>query len=351
MDNIFTTEEAAVYLGVSRVRVRQLIKDERLPAEKRGRDHILYESNLQNYMLRGRKKPGRPIKYSRACNTVSEDAEPRAVDATRLGNGELHCGDVLEVLPKLKEQAFQLIVADPPYFQVLLEHDWDNTWTSSQEYLDWTVEWVRACKRVLRSDGLLYVFGQLGKREHVWLHTCSLLAKEMQFHDMIIWDRAVGYNERYDSFTPQYEMILVLRKAANSNPYFNKDMIRLPYDEETIGMYLKDKRYKDKAARETHLRKGKYATNILRIPSLKGASNEKIGHPSQKPIALIDSLVSSSSRPGDLVLDPFLGSGTTAASCEGLKRRWVGIESNQAYLEMSRKRLGALLSRPELDLS
>jgi len=182
-------------------------------------------------------------------------------NSTQIGNGIIHQRDAIDFLKEYDGEKFQLIIADPPYFQVLLEHHWDNTWENSVNYLAWTRQWVRACKSVLRPDGLLYIFGQLGKREHVWLHNCSMLASVMQFHDMIIWDRAVGYNERSDSFTPQYEMILVLRQSANSEPYFNKDAVRISYDEDTIKMYSKDKRYKDKAARLAHLNKGKYATN------------------------------------------------------------------------------------------
>jgi len=267
-----------------------------------------------------------------------------------IGNGEIRLGDALNVLPSLPSNHFQMIVADPPYFQVLLEEDWDNTWQSSDEYLNWTLEWVRQCKRVLKQDGLLYIFGQLGKREHVWLHTCSMLAKEMQFHDMVIWDRAVGYNERYDSFTPQYEMVLVLRHEANTKAYFDKDAVRLSYDEDKIQSYLRDKRYKDKEARERHLRKGKYATNILRVPSLKGSSKEKIGHPSQKPIALINQLISASTKKGDYVLDPFLGSGTTAASAQTLGRKWFGIESNAEYVKIAHKRIAEIISVPEFSL-
>jgi len=267
----------------------------------------------------------------------------------RLGkNGEIFLGDALKVLPTLPPNHYQLIIADPPYFQVLLDEKWDNAWRSPEAYLEWTRAWVRECKRVLKQDGLLYIFGQLGKREHIWLHVCSMLAKEMQFHDMIIWDRAVGYNERYDSFTPQYEMILVLRQPGCAKPYFDKDAVRLPYEEDTIQSYLRDKRYKDKEARERHLRKGKYATNILRVPSLKGASKEKIGHPSQKPVALINQLMAASTRKGDFVLDPFLGSGTTAAAAESLGRKWTGIELNPDYLEIARKRIAAVVSNPQL---
>lgn len=271
-----------------------------------------------------------------------------SVKSIQIGRGEIVRSDVLKALPGIPDRSAQLIIADPPYFQVLLEQKWDTKWDSREDYLEWTLRWVRECKRILRADGLLYIFGQLGKREHIWLHVSSMLVREMAFHDMIIWDRVIGYNERSDSFTPQYEMILALRQTADATPYFDKDAVRLPYDEATIQNYLRDKRYKNRTAREEHLRKGKYATNILRVPSLKGISGERVGHPSQKPVALINHLVESGSRAGDLVLDPFLGSGTTAESCERLGRNWLGIESSPLYARMAKKRLESLLAEPDL---
>ena len=204
-------------------------------------------------------------------------------------------------------------------------------------YLEWTDRWVAAAMRVLKDNGLCFLFGQPGKREHAFLHVMSRLCDTYPFHDLLIWDRIVGYNERRDSFTPAYEMILVLRK--NDRPLFHKDAVRELYPPETIATYRRDKRYKDPAARETHLQAGKFATNILRVPSLKGSSKEKCGHPSQKPLALIEKLIACSTSPGDLVLDPFLGSGTTALAAAQLQRRCLGIESHPAYLEMARHRL------------
>jgi DNA modification methylase len=251
-------------------------------------------------------------------------------------------GDAVEKIAELPDKQFQLIIADPPYFQVLLGEKWDNQWQSPEEYLAWTMKWVRACRTKLCDDGLFYIFGQLGKREHTWLHACSQICRELAFHDMIVWDRAVGYNERSDSFTPQYEMALAVKKTSDAKPRFDKDAVRIPYDEETIAAYLSDNRYKDMDRRREHLRKGKYATNILRVPSLKGNSKEKIGHPSQKPIKLIEMLVASSSREGDWVLDPFMGSGTTAEACDRLGRKWVGIEINPAYAKLAKQRIAAL---------
>jgi DNA modification methylase len=251
---------------------------------------------------------------------------------------EIIHGDCLAELSKLPAEQFQLIIADPPYFQVL-EHAWDNQWESEDDYLAWSMAWISACARVLKPDGLFYIFGQLGKREHAWLHLCSQATKALQFHDLIIWDRAVGYNERGDSFTPCYEMILVLRRKGCDQASFNKDAVRLPYDKKTIQLYLGDKRYQDKQARLSHLEKGKYATNLMRIPSLKGTSKEKAGHPSQKPLKLIENLILSSSRPGDWVLDPFIGSGTTAVVAERRERQWIGIERDLDFCKLARQRI------------
>lgn len=253
--------------------------------------------------------------------------------------GTIIHGDALKALQQLGDSAFQAVVADPPYFQVLQDADWDNAWNSSEEWLEWSMDWLTQSHRVLREDGLLFVFGQLGKREHSWLHFCSQAANVATFHDMLIWDRALGYSDRNDSFTPAYEMALVLRKAPNSRVYFDKDAVRIPYDEATIQKYLKDNRYKDKVERERQLRLGKKSTNILRVPSLKGAGKQQWGHPSQKPEQLIEMLVASSTKPGDRVLDPFLGSGTTGVVCERLDREWVGIECSQTYVDMASARI------------
>jgi site-specific DNA-methyltransferase (adenine-specific) len=247
-------------------------------------------------------------------------------------------GDAHEALRGLDDTSAQLIIADPPYFQVLGQK-WDRQWPDANAYLDWSLAWLAEAMRVLRADGLLYCFGQLGKREHTFLHLMSEAARRWQFHDLITWDRAVGYNERRDSFTPATELILVLRKSAR--PKFNKSAVREPYDAATLKEYLRDKRYKNLAARRRHLAAGKFATNLWRVPSLKGNSSEKCGHPAQKPEKLIERIILSSSAPGDLVLDPFLGSGTTAVVAERHDRRWLGIEKSSAYIKLARKRIAA----------
>lgn len=254
--------------------------------------------------------------------------------------------DVLDGLASLPDETFQAIIADPPYGNVLLSQDWD-TGLDAEAYLDWSERWFSLALRKLKPDGLIYVFGQLGQREHRWIPLAARLCQLATFHDQLVWDRVVGYNERRDSFTPAYELCLVLRKSPTARPFFDKDAVRIPYDDATITRYLRDKRYRDPVARWNHLQQGKFATNLLRVPSLKGSSKEKVGHPSQKPERLVSMLVESSSRPGDWVLDPFLGSGTTAVVCEKLGRQWVGIEREPSYCLMAQGRIRACIGTKE----
>ena len=221
----------------------------------------------------------------------------------------------------------------------MLDHAWDQQWPDAAAYLHWSQTWLAEAMRALREDGRLYCFSQLGKREYTFLHLLSAATQRWPFHDLITWDRVVGYRERRDSFTPATELILVLRKSAK--PRFNKPTVREPYDAATIKEYLRDKRYQNQAGRRRHLAAGKFATNLWRIPSLKGRSGEKCGHPAQKPLRLIERIVLSSSNPGDLVLDPFLGSGTTAVVAQLHGRRWLGIEKNPAYIRIARQRIKA----------
>ena len=250
---------------------------------------------------------------------------------------QIICGDACAELRRLPAGSAQVVIADPPYCNVLVNEGWDTQWKTAEAYLEWSQAWVAESLRVLRDNGLCFIFVQLGKREHVFIHLMSALCRQHQFHDLLIWDRAVGYNERRDSFTPAYEMILVLRKGEAVK--FNKDAVREPYSAEKIDAYLRDKRYKDREARLSHLVAGKFSTNLLRVPSLKGTSKEKCGHPSQKPVDLISKLIACASDPGDLVVDPFLGSGTTAVVATALGRQWLGIEINPIFVEMTQQRL------------
>ena len=84
----------------------------------------------------------------------------------------------------------------------------------------------------------------------------------------------------------------------------------------------------------------KGATDVWNIPSLNNMAKERTGYPTQKPLALYEQIIAASTNEGDIVLDPFCGSGTTLLAAQNLNRPWIGIDTNQAALEAARGRLG-----------
>ena len=260
-------------------------------------------------------------------------------DTTPLPQNAVICADVKDALPSIASRTVQLVLADGPYGKALEKVRWDNQWRGLKQFLEWYERCVSECLRVLRDDGACILFGQIGKRCHWFIHLQSYLSLRFpdHFFDRIIWDRIVGYSERRDSFTPAHEEILILRKSATTK--FRKDRVREPYTEEQQRQLMCDGRYKNKKARKEHLAKGKYLRNIIRVPSLRGTSKEKCGHPSQKPLELIQALIALFTDRGDLVLDPFLGSGTTAVAAQLLGREWIGIEKSRRHCRRAQKRL------------
>jgi DNA modification methylase len=259
-------------------------------------------------------------------------------DNTPLPYNQVICEDVKDAIPRISSGSVQLVLADGPYGKALKVR-WDNQWRGLIQFLNWYELCVSSFLRVLRDDGVCILFGQIGKRCHWFMHLQSYLSFRFpgHFFDHIIWDRIVGYNERRDSFTPAFEEVLILRKSPTTK--FRKDRVREPYTEEQQRQLMRDGRYIDKKARAEHLAKGKYLRNIIRVPSLKGSSKEKCRHPSQKPLELIEALIALFTDRGDLVLDPFLGSGTTAVAAQVLGRPWIGIEKSCRYCKRAEKRL------------
>ena len=261
-----------------------------------------------------------------------------ASDPTPLPNNQVICADVKDAMPRIPSGSVHLVLADGPYGKALKVR-WDNQWRGLTQFLMWYELCVLSFLRVLRDDGVCILFGQIGKNCQWFLHLASYLCLRFPdcFVDRIIWDRMVGYNERRDSFTPAYEEALILRKSPLTK--FRKDRVREPFTEEQQRQLMRDNRYENKKARAEHLAKGKYLRNIIRVPSLKGSSKEKCGHPSQKPLELIAALIALFTDRGDLVLDPFLGSGTTAVAAQMLGRSWIGIERSRRYCKKANKRL------------
>lgn len=211
--------------------------------------------------------------------------------------------DCIELLGRLPDESVQLIVCDPPY-NIQLAH-----WDSHQDYLAWASGWLREAERVLAPTGNLVIFGGLqyqaeaGSGDLLTLLYDMRKNSAMRLANLIVWNYPNGMSA-HRFFANRHEEIAWFGKTAKY--YFDLDAVRESYDEETKAAYLKDKRLKPES-----VEKGRNPTNVWRMSRLNGNSNERVGHPTQKPREVIQRIVRALSFPGSVVLDFFAGSGIT----------------------------------------
>ncbi|WP_026952556.1 DNA methyltransferase [Algoriphagus mannitolivorans] len=250
--------------------------------------------------------------------------------------GKLYQMDAISYLKTLESNSIDLIFSDPPYN--IGKADWD-TFTSQKDYLDWCYEWIRESHRVLKKTGSLYVCGFSEILSDIKWVTNGL------FHSTkwLIWFYRNKANLGKD-WGRSHESILHLRKSKNF--YFNIDEVRIPYNDHTL-------KYPERSQAETsqyskgdnnkHVWKpnplGAKPKDVFEIPTISNGSWERFPHLTQKPVELLRKIILSSSKEGDLVLDPFGGSGTTFAVSEAYGRKWLGTELNENHCKIIRERL------------
>ena len=212
-------------------------------------------------------------------------------------------GDCLDVLRRLPDNSVQLIICDPPYN--ILMADWDKR----GDYLSWASAWLAEARRVLSETGNFVIFGGLQyQRESGTGDLLSIIAevrrlKLFNLVNLIIWNYANGMGA-HRFFANRHEEIVWFTKTTKY--YFDLDSVREPFDEETKRQYMKGTRLRPEG-----LEKGRNPTNVWRLGRLNHNSLERVGHPTQKPIAVIERLVKSMSYRGSVVLDFFGGSAVT----------------------------------------
>ena len=246
--------------------------------------------------------------------------------------------DCCELLRQLPDNSVQLIVCDPPYNIQMA------AWDSHQHYGDWAATWLKESGRVLAPSGSIAIFGGLQFQGEAGsgdlLQIMSYLREQstMRLANLIVWHYANGMSA-HRFFANRHEEIAWF---AKSKKYcFDLDAVREPFDEETKRRYSRDKRL-----RPSSIEKGKNPTNVWKIGRLNGNSLERVGHPTQKPAAVIRRLVRALSFPGSVVLDYFAGSCvTTRIAIEEGRHSICGdvAENTVDYLDKQLKLLNAPL--------
>jgi site-specific DNA-methyltransferase (adenine-specific) len=251
-------------------------------------------------------------------------------------------GDCLEQLTRLPRGCVDLAFADPP-FNIGYEYDVYNDRRGREEYLAWTTRWLEAVRRVLKPNGSFFV--AIGDEYAAELKV-RLDGLGLTMRNWIVWHYTFGVSCR-QKFSRSHAHILYY-VADPKACTFNADAVRVPSARQTT--------YADRRANP----RGKLPddTWVLRpqeeercfppdsdswfLSRVCGTFKERTGHPCQMPEAVLERIVRVASNPGDLVLDPFSGSGTTLAVARRLGRSYLGVELSPEYAEGIRERLAAI---------
>lgn len=244
-------------------------------------------------------------------------------------------GDCIEILNQAKENSVDMIFADPPYFLSnggitchagkmvsVNKGKWDKSKGVIENH-KFTLEWLKACQRVLKPNGTIWVSGTT----HI-IYSVGYAMQELGYkilNDIIWYKRNAPPNLSCRYFTHSTEIVLWAATNEKSKHYFNYKLMK-------------------------EMNIGKQMRNVWEIPSPPSKEKKFGKHPTQKPVELLTRLMLASTKEEDLILDPFSGSSTTGVAAVLLNRKFVGIELEDDYLQLSVKRLKDVFAKKEPNL-
>lgn len=248
---------------------------------------------------------------------------------------KLYFGDVIEVLESLPEESVDMVFADPPYFlssgsftchagkrTSVKKGDWDLS-RGVKKNFDFHLSWIKAIKRVLKPSGTIWISGTYHS-----IYQCGFALEMNGFHFLndISWFKPnASPNLSCRFFTASHETILWAKKEKKAKHIFNYELIK-------NGLWNEDPLKKP----NTQMR------SVWSIPTSKPSEKTFGKHPTQKPLDLLKRIVIASTNEGDLVLDPFCGSSTSGLASIQNKRKFIGIDKEKKYLDLSIKRFESI---------
>src|SRR5689334_13596149 len=261
---------------------------------------------------------------------------------------QIICGDSIKILNEGPEGWIDLVFADPPFNIGYLYHGYDDR-RKTEDYLQFSRDWMSAVHRALKPTGSFY----LAIGDEYAADLCVIARREIGFHmrNWIIWHYTFGQQTK-KMFAKSHTHILYFSKSkpesGMENITFNADAVRVASARQTTygdsranpkGKLPDDTWYlrPQEAAPHGYFEAGSDTWNESRVC---GTFKEREGwHGCQMPIGVLNRIILASSNPGDVVLDPFNGSGTTVVAAALLGRQYVGIDQSEEYVDYARKRL------------
>ena len=242
----------------------------------------------------------------------------------------IYHGDAIEVLrSEIDDASVDLIFVDPPYNIGKKFSQFKDHWPSDAEYAEWAYEWIDECVRVLKSTGTIYLMTSTKAMPYFDLY----VRDKLEILSRIVWSYDSSGVQAKKYYGSMYEPILHCVKDAKSY-CFNADNILV---EARTGAQRKLIDYRGDVPKQYNTKK--VPGNVWEYPRVRYRMDEYEEHPSQKPMALLDRIISASSNKDDTVLDPFSGTFTTAAVAKALGRKSISIESQDEYLKIGLRRV------------
>jgi DNA modification methylase len=270
---------------------------------------------------------------------------------------KLVLGDNLEILKTFSDESIDLIYLDPPFFSNRnYEVIWGDTgeirsfqdrWAGGiSHYIEWLKERVVEMHRVLKSTGSIFLHCDWHADAYIRVYILDKIFGEDNFRNEIVWCYSIGGKSKR-TFGKKHDCIFFYSKSGGYT--FNEkgaSIARKPNSHMRIGVDGDGRTYQEKTDKKTgksykyYLDDGKIAEDYWTdIETLNREDKERIGYPTQKPEALLKRIIESASREGDIILDPFVGGGTTIAVSEKLKRQWIGIDQSVQAVKVTEFRL------------
>ncbi len=303
---------------------------------------------------------------------------------------KIYQGDCLDLMKQLEDNSVDLVITDPPYN---IGKDFDNDSLPPKEYLIWCEKWIKECIRILDVGGAFYM--SLGWQCVAEIKSIFNKFQDIRLKNWIIWYRQDGWKGD-NGFAHSHEHILYFIKdnvpifdLTSFGEHIKEKRLESGYKTisdlmEKMGLYKKVKRSngtEDYFSSAGWFESGKKKPSVGELIKLNQlldldkkyriesyykkkeldpkkfnvffnkvdvcddvwltpkSEHNRLGHPTQKPLKLFQRIIKASSSEGDLILDPFIGSGTTVVACKQLNRNFIGFELSQKYIDIANKRL------------
>lgn len=242
----------------------------------------------------------------------------------------IYWGDALETLRNEVETAsVDLVFVDPPYNIGKQFSDFHDKWDSEDSYVIWAHQWMDECIRVLKPTGTMYIMTSTQAMPHFDIY----LRKKLIILSRIVWYYDSSGVQARKYYGSMYEPILHCVKDKTRYT-FNANDIKI---EAKTGSQRKLIDYRK--TNPTQYNTDKVPGNVWYFPRVRYRMDEYEDHASQKPETLLNRIIRASSNEGDVILDPFAGTFTTAAVAQKLQRQSISIESQEAYVKIGLRRV------------